>query len=201
MRTPAAFEANGKPPRDARKFALRFWAIRNSSAMERMYDALEWTLVKLAPVFTAIGWERMERPVARIEKLVKGTLFDCKMCGQCALSSTGMSCPMNCPKGLRNGPCGGVRANGNCEVYAEMPCVWVKAYEGSQKMTGGSSITVPAKPVDHRLKGTSSWLSVAREKSGYNARIAAEKAAAAAAAKAKAASAKTDGAKTGGAKA
>nr|WP_245947992.1 methylenetetrahydrofolate reductase C-terminal domain-containing protein [Halomonas montanilacus] len=29
------------------------------------------------------------------------------MCGQCILSSTGMSCPMNCPKSLRNGPCGG----------------------------------------------------------------------------------------------
>lgn len=196
MRTPAAFEATGKPPRDAEKFALRFWAIRHSAAMERLYDALEWTLVKLAPTFTAIGWERLEKPVAKVEKMVKGALFDCKMCGQCALSATGMSCPMNCPKGLRNGPCGGVRANGNCEVYADMPCVWVKAYEGSQYMHGGAAIAEPAKPVDHRLKGTSSWLSVAREKSGYNARIAAEKAAAAAAAKAKAAAAKPAPAKT-----
>jgi hypothetical protein len=201
MHTPAAFEATGKPPRDAKKFALRFWAIRNSAAMERMYNGLEWTLVKLAPAFTAIGWERMEKPVAKVEKLVKGALFDCKMCGQCALSSTGMSCPMNCPKGLRNGPCGGVRANGNCEVYADMPCVWVKAYEGSQNMADGAAIAVPAKPVDHRLKGTSSWLAVAREKSGYNARIAAEKVAAMAAVKAKAAATKPDAGKSGGAKA
>jgi Methylene-tetrahydrofolate reductase C terminal len=190
MRTPAAFEATGKPPRNAKKFALRFWAIRHSALMERMYNALEWTLVKLSPVFTFIGWDRLERPVASIERMVKGAMFDCKMCGQCALSSTGMSCPMNCPKGLRNGPCGGVRANGNCEVYADMPCVWVKGFEGSRNMEEGAAINVPAQPVDHRLKGQSSWLSVAREKSGYNARIAAEKAAIAAAAKAKAAATK-----------
>jgi hypothetical protein len=73
---------------------------------------------------------------------------------------------MNCPKGLRNGPCGGVRQDGNCEVYADMPCVWVKAYEGSTRMREGrSAIGVPAAPVDHRLKGRSSWLAVARQKS------------------------------------
>ena len=105
--------------------------------------ALERALVGLAPLFARIGWDRLERPVAGVEKLVKGALFDCRMCGQCALSSTGMSCPMNCPKGLRNGPCGGVRANGNCEVYAEMPCVWVKAYEGSLAMREGAAIGVP----------------------------------------------------------
>ena len=59
------------------------------------------------------------------------------MCGQCVLSSTGMSCPMNCPKTLRNGPCGGVRANGHCEVKPEMRCVWVEAYRGSERIPGG----------------------------------------------------------------
>ena len=195
MRTPAAFEATGKPPRDAKKFALRFWAIRKSAAMERLYNGLERSLVLLSPVFAAIGWERLEKPVATVEKLVKGALFDCKMCGQCAWSSTGMSCPMNCPKGLRNGPCGGVRADGNCEVYADMPCVWVKAFEGSRNMAGGAAINMPQPAVDHRLKGQSSWLSVAREKSGYNAKIAAAKAKAATEAKAKSAT------RTGGAKA
>jgi hypothetical protein len=59
-----------------------------------------------------------------------------------------------------------VRANGNCEVYADMPCVWVKAYEGSRTMVEGDAITVPQGAIDHRLKGRSSWLAVAREKSG-----------------------------------
>jgi hypothetical protein len=190
MRTPAAFEPAGKPPRSAGKFTLRFWAIRKSAAMERLYGGLESTLVFLAPVFTAIGWERLEKPVAGVEKLVKGALFDCRMCGQCALSSTGMSCPMNCPKGLRNGPCGGVRANGNCEVYADMPCVWVKAFEGSRNMALGDAINLPQPAIDHRLKGRSSWLAVAREKSGYDARVAAAALAARNAAKAKAGGAK-----------
>jgi len=74
------------------------------------------------------------------------------------LSSTGMSCPMNCPKQLRNGPCGGVRANGNCEVEPDMPCVWVQAWEGSRRMTGGDAILAVQKPVDHSLRETSAWL-------------------------------------------
>ena len=97
------------------------------------------------------------------EKIVKGFLFDCRMCGQCALSDTGMSCPMNCPKSLRNGPCGGVRPNGNCEVEPDMPCVWVQAWTGSQMMAGGDAIQKVQAPVDHSLKGTSSWLRVTSE--------------------------------------
>ncbi len=41
----------------------------------------------------------------RIEHAVKGPVFGCRMCGQCVLHSTGLTCPMNCPKTLRNGPC------------------------------------------------------------------------------------------------
>jgi Methylene-tetrahydrofolate reductase C terminal len=80
------------------------------------------------------------------------------MCGQCALGATGMSCPMNCPKSLRNGPCGGVRANGMCEVKPEMRCVWVEAWEGSRRMAGGDAILEPKPPIDHQLKGSSAWL-------------------------------------------
>ena len=72
--------------------------------------------------------------------------------------TTGMSCPMNCPKQLRNGPCGGVRANGNCEVEPDMPCVWVNAWEGSSQMTKGDAILNVQKPVDQSLRETSAWL-------------------------------------------
>ena len=94
----------------------------------------------LHPLWKGIGYGRVEAPVKFVEKRVKGFMFDCRMCGQCVLSSTGMSCPMNCPKQLRNGPCGGVRANGNCEVEPDMPCVWVKAWEGSRNMVKGDAI-------------------------------------------------------------
>lgn len=163
MQTPAAFEPAGKPPKRRGSFAIRFWSIRNAGLLEKAYARLERTLVAAAPTLEKIGWDRLEKPFAAVESVVKGALFDCRMCGQCALSSTGMSCPMNCPKGLRNGPCGGVRENGNCEVYAEMPCVWVKAFEGSKLMEKGSAIEQDLPPIDHRLKGCSTWLAVARD--------------------------------------
>lgn len=145
--------------------AVRRWSVRHARGLQLLYEGLEWLLVTLHPVWKRIGYERLEKPVAALEKLTKGFLFDCQMCGQCALSATGMACPMNCPKNLRNGPCGGVRANGNCEVKPQMRCVWVEAFEGSQRMAGGAkAMRVVQIAVDRRLEGRSSWLKVAREK-------------------------------------
>ncbi len=144
-------------------YALRLWSVRRARAMELCYQVLEPALLLLHPVFRRLGYGRLERPVAAVERQLKGLLFDCQMCGRCALSSTGMSCPMNCPKTLRNGPCGGVRANGNCEVKPDMACVWVQAWQGAQRMAAGMAILDVQKPVDHGLKGSSSWLRVVRE--------------------------------------
>lgn len=146
-------------------YSVRRWSVRHARGLELFYNGFERVVVALHPLWKAIGYDRMEKPVAVVEKAVKGFLFDCQMCGQCALSSTGMSCSMNCPKTLRNGPCGGVRANGHCEVKPEMRCVWVEAYDGSQRMAAGKeAIKVVQFAVDGRLKGKSSWLKVAREK-------------------------------------
>jgi hypothetical protein len=117
----------------------------------------------LTPLWRAVGLARLEKPVAVLEAAVKGAFFDCQMCGQCALVDAGMSCPMNCPKSLRNGPCGGVRSNGNCEVDANMACVWVEAWAGSQRMHLGDIKAVQS-PVDHRKTGRSSWLALLPEK-------------------------------------
>jgi hypothetical protein len=113
-----------------------------------------------------IGPERLEAPIALVERNVKGFLFDCRMCGQCILSDTGMSCPMNCPKGMRNGPCGGVRADGHCEVVPAMRCVWVQAWEGAQRMAGSDRLQALQPPVDHRRWGCSAWLAVLRRPPG-----------------------------------
>jgi methylene-tetrahydrofolate reductase-like protein len=94
----------------------------------------------------------------RIEHAVKGPVFGCQMCGQCVLHSTGLTCPMNCPKTLRNGPCGGVRPDGTCEVRPEMRCVWLKAYERSRRLPLWKDHFGHLRPpVDNSLKGTSSW--------------------------------------------
>ena len=146
-------------------YSVRRWSVRHARGLEIFYQGFERAFVALHPLWKAVGYERLEKPVAVVEKAVKGLLFDCQMCGQCALSSTGMSCSMNCPKTLRNGPCGGVRADGHCEVKPEMRCVWVEAYAGSQRMVAGKeAIKVVQFAVDGRLKGKSSWLKVAREK-------------------------------------
>lgn len=84
-RVPFAFEASTKPPRDGKKFALRFWANRHARLMELTYSVVESTLRGLAPLFKLIGYERMEKPMVVVEKTIKSALFDCRMCGQCIL--------------------------------------------------------------------------------------------------------------------
>jgi hypothetical protein len=145
--------------------AVRAWSVSHARGLNAFYSGFEALLVRMHGIFRTLGYERIERPVAGVEKVVKGLLFDCRMCGQCVLSSTGMSCPMNCPKTLRNGPCGGVRDNGNCEVKPDMKCVWVQAFHGSQRIAGGVAAMAEVQfALDQRLQGRSSWLRVAREK-------------------------------------
>jgi Methylene-tetrahydrofolate reductase C terminal len=148
-------------------YAVRQWSVRHARGLNAFYRGFEAMLVALHPLFRSIGYRRLERPVAAVERSVKGLLFDCRMCGQCILSSTGMSCPMNCPKNLRNGPCGGVRANGHCEVRPEMRCVWVEAYMGSARIPGGiDALRQVQHAIDRRLQGRSSWLRVVRQRVG-----------------------------------
>jgi hypothetical protein len=99
----------------------------------------------------------MTGPLVLLESAVKKPVFGCRMCGQCVLHSTGLTCPMNCPKQLRNGPCGGVRPDGHCEVKPEMECVWVKAYDRSLRLPWKHEFNELRPPVDNQLWDTSSW--------------------------------------------
>lgn len=58
-----------------------------------------------------------------------GRFFEgCSLCGECVLDSTAGICPhTECPKGLLNGPCGGVHG-GMCEVDTENECAWARIY-------------------------------------------------------------------------
>jgi hypothetical protein len=146
-------------------YKLRRWSTRHARFFETFYKVFEAGLVRMHPLFHRIGYDRIEKPVAAVEKLVKGLLFDSQSCGSCTLGNTGMTCPMNCPKAMRNGPCGGVRSNGCCEIKPEMRCVWVDAYDGSRRMQHGERIREVQPAVDHQLKGSSSWLREVRRKS------------------------------------
>ena len=150
--------------------SVRLWSIRQSRWLNLVYEGVEATLTLLNPLLKRIGYERLDKPFAAIERTVKGFLFDSQSCGQCTLGSTGMACPMNCPKTLRNGPCGGVRQDGGCEIKPEMTCVWVNAWQGSQQIGNiEDTIKIIQPPVDNRLKGRSAWLRALRLRTGYKA--------------------------------
>ncbi len=62
----------------------------------------------------------------------------CAGCGNCILHLTGGICPIaRCAKNLLNGPCGGVRADGTCEVAAgpqPTSCAWVQIIDRLEKL-------------------------------------------------------------------
>ena len=149
-------------------YRMRHWSVRNARWLSVLYNAWEKLLLLFHPVFLRIGYERLDRVFLAVEKPVKGFLFDSRSCGQCTLGETGMSCPMNCPKSMRNGPCGGVRPDGKCEVKPDMPCVWVLAWEGNSRMNKhGQTMEFVLPPVDMRLKNTSAWLRRVRQHHGH----------------------------------
>jgi len=102
----------------------------------------------------------LDRVLRPVEHIIKAPLFGCRMCGQCVLHSTGLVCPMNCPKNIRNGPCGGVRLDGHCEVKPEMQCVWVRAYDYSQRLIWAHEIHDLRPPVDWSIQGSASWINL-----------------------------------------
>lgn len=58
----------------------------------------------------------------------------CAACGDCVLYWTGGICPSaRCAKGLLNGPCGGTRRGGKCEIDPEKDCAWVLIYRRLEK--------------------------------------------------------------------
>lgn len=64
----------------------------------------------------------------------KGDFYEkCSLCGECVLDFSAGICPITlCPKGLLNGPCGGVD-KGKCEVDKENDCAWVLIYRELEK--------------------------------------------------------------------
>jgi hypothetical protein len=135
------------------------WLQNYPHFLEILYNLFEVTLSPFKRWFKPGG--KGEPLIIALEKASKNAIFNCKMCGQCILHSTGMTCPLNCPKHLRNGPCGGVRTDGTCEVKPEMYCIWVEAFERSLRMPiYGHQFASLQPPMNNQLKGTSSWINM-----------------------------------------
>lgn len=122
------------------------------------------------PIFTpARRWQPAFRPfkresfgrraLAAVELAVKGPLFGCRMCGNCLLQETAFICPMECPKGLRNGPCGGSTPE-RCYVDETRPCVWYKIYERAFQMGREEMLLEVLPPLDWDKVGGETWLDV-----------------------------------------
>ncbi len=100
-----------------------------------------------------------KRALAKIELAVKGPLFGCRMCGNCLLQETALICPMECPKGLRNGPCGGSTPE-KCYVDESRPCIWYKIYERSFQLGREAILLEVLPPMDWDKAGMDAWSDV-----------------------------------------
>ena len=81
----------------------------------------------------------------------QGNFFEkCSLCGECVLDVTAGICPITlCPKGLLNGPCGGMN-KGKCEVDQEKDCAWVLIYKELEKKKALPSMREIQKPRDFK---------------------------------------------------
>lgn len=96
------------------------------------------------------------RILASVEKAVKGPLWGCRMCGNCLLQETAFICSMECPKGIRNGPCGGSTSE-NCYVDETRPCMWYRIYERSFNMGRQEKLLEVLPPLDWDKVGGETW--------------------------------------------
>jgi len=116
------------------------------------------------PAFYPFKKEKFSRRLlSRTELLIKGPLFGCRMCGNCILQETAFICPMECPKGMRNGPCGGVTPEKNCYVDATRKCVWYAIYKRSFKTGRQERLLEIMPPLDWNKTGTETWGDVIRQ--------------------------------------
>ena len=157
-------DTSGTPPVKAPEpmYAIRLWCSDHARLLRRIYVCFARIAPHLRPLAHLLGERRLESVLRAVERPTKRFFFDCRMCGQCVLSATGMSCPMNCPKEMRNGPCGGVRPDGTCEVKHDMRCVWVEATNGT-KLIAPDHLARPTPmlpAIDQRQQGKSSWIRV-----------------------------------------
>jgi len=114
------------------------------------------------PAFYPFKKEKFgRRLLAKTELFIKGPLFGCRMCGNCLLQETAFICPMECPKGMRNGPCGGTTPSKNCYVDETRKCIWNCIYERAAHLGREELLFEVLPPLDWGKVGTETWGEVA----------------------------------------
>lgn len=91
---------------------------------------------------------------AFLGNVVRHGVFEerCQMCGSCVLDLTAGICPVTtCPKGLLNGPCGGMW-DGRCEVLTDRECTHVRIRRRLAEQGRSASGAIPAKDHSAKLK-------------------------------------------------
>ncbi|TAL76786.1 MAG: hypothetical protein EPN88_02860 [Bacteroidetes bacterium] len=115
------------------------------------------------PAFFPFRKEKWTRRVlAKTELFIKGPLFGCRMCGNCLLQETAFICPMECPKGMRNGPCGGITPEKRCYVDETRKCIWYTIYQRALKTRREEMLLEVLPPLDWEKVGTETWGEVFR---------------------------------------
>jgi methylenetetrahydrofolate reductase (NADPH) len=109
-----------------------FHIIHNSVVHEKspFGKYFEWKMKNLRQKYGE-NWERgLTYHLLDFADVVKKATLGCVQCGDCMQDYMGFSgCSMGkCIKETRNGPCGGSRVDGTCEVDPEMQCVWSASY-------------------------------------------------------------------------
>ncbi len=101
------------------------------------------------------------RTIAGLDTLFLGNIrrfgqFEqkCSLCGDCLLTETAGICPVTvCPKGVLNGPCGGMDG-GCCETDPDAECAWVQIHERliAQGKVERLAAIIPPKDISRMLK-------------------------------------------------
>ena len=147
------FYETPKAPAKPRGFAL--------AASETMHSLLFAKQEPLKSLLTGVVKTIDHFPAAahaleRLEFAFKSPAYGCQACGNCVLPDMEYVCPQTCPKGMRNGPCGGTLM-GRCEVH-DMPCIWVEVYDRAKASNNIEQLKTFIPAPNRALKNTSSWI-------------------------------------------
>ena len=153
LNTEAPVDRSQRPPAPLAYYGFRL--LHNS-----MFEPRGFLFRPMRALARVLDGSRLEDAFTRVEHLGKAITNDCLHCGDCGLGDVAYICPTSqCPKGQRNGPCGGSHL-GWCEVYPdEKKCIYVRAYQRLKHYGEEDELAdhlVP--PVDYDLFQRSSWL-------------------------------------------